>query len=88
MLNINSCRFCQHYVPEGRRGGNCTKLRVPVQGSWSPCPLVSDPFSSPWDDTVALIPTSPAYPKGQELNQAQKEMIPLPLAGNMLLDLP
>jgi hypothetical protein len=55
MSNISSCRFCQHYVPEGRRGGNCLKLHAPVQADWSACPLVNDPFSVGWDDSVPLI---------------------------------
>lgn len=32
-----SCRFCQHYEVEGRRGGNCQMMNVPVQGNWKAC---------------------------------------------------
>ncbi len=79
-------------MPEGRRGGYCLKLDVPVQANWSACPLASDPFSSAWDDTVPLI-SSLAYhhnPKRQEepLAQEEQEVIPIPLGGNMLQDLP
>ncbi len=39
-----SCRFCQHYQVEGRRGGLCHRLNVPVQGSWQFCPVATRPF--------------------------------------------
>jgi len=42
--NISSCRHCSFYRLEGRRGGSCQKLGVPVQGSWSVCPLAMSPF--------------------------------------------
>jgi len=38
-----ACSHCRHYVPEGRRGGNCQLLGVVVQGSWQACSL-SIPF--------------------------------------------
>ena len=34
-----SCRHCRHYVHEGRRGGQCEQLNVPVQSSWEACVL-------------------------------------------------
>lgn len=42
--NILSCRHCSFYRSEGRRGGSCQKLGVPVQGSWGVCPLAVSPF--------------------------------------------
>ena len=33
------CRNCRHYQPEGRRGGHCQQLGVPVQSSWTACSL-------------------------------------------------
>jgi hypothetical protein len=35
-----ACRYCHHYVPEGRRGGTCDRLGVSVQGQWSACSLI------------------------------------------------
>ncbi len=32
-----ACRFCQHYELEGRRGGTCQIMNVPVQGNWKAC---------------------------------------------------
>ena len=38
-FSTSSCRHCQHYEIEGRRGGHCTLLSVPVRGEWSACSL-------------------------------------------------
>ena len=50
MKEINSltstCRHCHSYRPEGRRGGSCQMLGVPVQGSWKACALCSSPFET------------------------------------------
>lgn len=40
-----ACRLCQHFAPEGRRGGTCQALDVPVQGEWNACPLLKLQFS-------------------------------------------
>ncbi len=42
--HISSCRHCRFYRPEGRRGGQCEKLSVNVQGAWQACALVEPPF--------------------------------------------
>ena len=51
----SACRYCRHYNPEGRRGGTCQRLGVPVQASWKACALASPPFSD-WniDEVVQL----------------------------------
>jgi hypothetical protein len=41
---VSSCRFCSHYQPEGRRGGNCTKLQASVGSDWRACSLSSPLF--------------------------------------------
>lgn len=43
---ISSCRHCFHYQVEGRRGGTCTQLGVPVQACWQACPLAAPLFAS------------------------------------------
>jgi hypothetical protein len=62
-LSITACRYCQHYQGEGRRGGQCQQLNVPVQGAWKPCKLAIPPFAPEWEETpdlmlwpVALVP--------------------------------
>ncbi|NET31893.1 MAG: hypothetical protein F6K19_07800 [Cyanothece sp. SIO1E1] len=44
----SSCRHCGYYTPEGRRGGQCGQLGVPVQGDWEACCLVIPPFEPAW----------------------------------------
>ena len=45
-FSTSACRFCRFYNPEGRRGGSCQRLGVPVQGSWKACTLASHPFET------------------------------------------
>ena len=45
-ISTSVCRFCRFYEPEGRRGGSCHKLGVPVQSSWQACSLASSPFET------------------------------------------
>ena len=40
-----SCRLCQNYQAEGRRGGTCKMLNVPVQSNWLACSLAIPYFS-------------------------------------------
>ena len=43
-FSTSACRYCRFYSPEGRRGGSCQMLGVPVQSSWKACTLASPPF--------------------------------------------
>ena len=45
-ISISVCRYCRFYQPEGRRGGSCQKLGVPVESKWKACTLASSPFRS------------------------------------------
>jgi hypothetical protein len=42
---VSSCRLCQHYQVQGRRGGHCSKLDVNVQGNWDACSLAVPMFA-------------------------------------------
>lgn len=62
----SSCRHCRHYSPEGRRGGHCHQLNVPVQGAWQACSLAIPMFQPTWnfqkisiwqDETPQAFPT-------------------------------
>ena len=33
------CRYCSYYQPQGRRGGSCQRLNVPVASDWQACSL-------------------------------------------------
>ncbi|HEY9771666.1 MAG TPA: hypothetical protein V6C71_24750 [Coleofasciculaceae cyanobacterium] len=42
----SACRYCRFYEPQGRRGGCCQILDVPVEGSWKACSFASPPFKA------------------------------------------
>lgn len=48
-LLASSCRSCRYYSPEGRRGGACQQLGVPVRGNWKSCSLSLPPFAPSWE---------------------------------------
>lgn len=52
------CSRCRYYTPEGRRGGHCSLLGVPVQGRWDACSLAAPLFmaSIPELDPLELLP--------------------------------
>ena len=49
--SVTACRLCQYYNPEGRRGGFCEKLDVPVSPAWNACSLAAHPFEPSWQPT-------------------------------------
>jgi hypothetical protein len=51
----SSCRYCRYYNPEGRRGGTCQQLGVPVQAGWKACALAARPFNSAWENLEDVI---------------------------------
>ncbi|MFW6359881.1 MAG: hypothetical protein ACOC0N_11810 [Chroococcales cyanobacterium] len=42
----SACWSCRFYQPEGRRGGMCNQLGVPVSGQWKACQLAIPVFQS------------------------------------------
>ena len=55
----SACRHCRHYTPEGRRGGNCQQLSVPVQSHWKACSLAVSPFRPSWENLEDLFDSIP-----------------------------
>ena len=51
----STCRHCRHYTPEGRRGGLCQQLSVPVQSGWAACTLALPPFTPCWEEMEELV---------------------------------
>jgi hypothetical protein len=45
----SACRYCRYYKPEGRRGGTCQQLAVPVKSNWTACSLALPPFAPSWE---------------------------------------
>jgi len=52
--SISSCRHCQFYAPEGRRGGFCKKLNVSVKGHWNACNFATPPFARAWKELESI----------------------------------
>ncbi|MCC3407585.1 MAG: hypothetical protein JGK17_18705 [Microcoleus sp. PH2017_10_PVI_O_A] len=50
----SACRHCRHYTPEGRRGGICALLSVPVQSQWNACSLAVSPFGPSWENITEI----------------------------------
>lgn len=57
-LPISACRYCRYYQPEGRRGGMCQILEVPVHGNWKACALAIPTFASAWEalEEMMMLP--------------------------------
>jgi hypothetical protein len=43
------CRYCEFYQFQGRCGGYCHKLGVPVSSHWRSCPFALSPFAPSWE---------------------------------------
>ena len=78
-FSASTCRFCRFYQPEGRRGGACQMLGVPVESSWKACALAASPFETTLkkledifqlDSTSAIEPTS-----GMQVEEDTPQMI-------------
>ena len=54
-LSTSACRYCQYYNPQGRRGGICKLLEVPVKGDWKACSLSLPPFAPSWESIQDLM---------------------------------
>lgn len=51
----SSCRHCRYYQSQGRRGGMCQQLGVPVQSHWKACVLAVHPFNSTWENLEKVV---------------------------------
>lgn len=51
----SSCRYCRYYQSQGRRGGTCQQLGVPVQSKWKACALAAYPFTSTWENLEEVV---------------------------------
>ncbi|MGK7896431.1 MAG: hypothetical protein AB4372_23145 [Xenococcus sp. (in: cyanobacteria)] len=57
----SSCRHCRFYLPEGRRGGLCHKLSVPVDSNWKACALARSPFSNSFKKLEKIVHLETAF---------------------------
>ncbi|MGB5772115.1 MAG: hypothetical protein WBM32_19950 [Crocosphaera sp.] len=51
----SSCRYCRYYQTEGRRGGMCQQLGVPVRAEWKACSLAAAPFTNNWESLETVV---------------------------------
>jgi hypothetical protein len=72
-----TCRYCQHYQPEGRRGGYCQRLSAMVQVQWQSCSLAIPAFASAPEPPTVLLSVAERMPASQpSIHQdlAQREL--------------
>jgi hypothetical protein len=51
----SSCRYCRYYQSQGRRGGTCQQLSVPVDAHWKACTLAARPFGTEWQELGEFV---------------------------------
>jgi hypothetical protein len=73
--NCNSaCRHCQFYNPEGRRGGICSQLGVPVQAEWKSCHLATPAFNTEWQPLPEIVLLEKSFSLGCATPQTNLEV--------------
>lgn len=79
-FSASTCRFCRFYQPEGRRGGTCQTLGVPVESSWKACALAASPFKTTLKklEDIFQLETSPKNRSTAEASRMQVEEITSP----------
>jgi hypothetical protein len=86
----SACRYCRHYQPEGRRGGNCQKLGAPVQGTWKACNLALPAFAPSWEtleDSWSLPVAKQVIPVTKALNSDLEFLEPTAVEETSLITL-
>lgn len=80
---VSACRHCQFFKGEGRRGGQCQQLGVPVQAMWNACQLAIPPFVPAWESAGLCI-----LPAGDRLTFTADSALSMPLAVSAVKTLP
>jgi hypothetical protein len=71
---VSACRHCRLYRAEGRRGGHCQQLGVPVQGGWKACSLAETPFATSWKQLTGIT----SWPMVSDLQEQTTQDLSLP----------
>lgn len=78
--NCNSaCRHCQFYHPEGRRGGICSQLGVPVEAEWKSCHLATPAFDTEWQPLPEIVLLEKSFSLGCATPQTNLEVESVPM---------
>jgi hypothetical protein len=72
-FGVSCCQRCRHFTLEGRRGGHCSQLNVPVQGRWSACSLANPVFMEPINTVIQ--PQVVAWPEGLRLTHCESPLV-------------
>jgi hypothetical protein len=71
-FSTSNCRHCRFYEPEGRRGGSCQILGVPVQSRWEACALAAPPFDTTLKKLEDIFQMDTAIPVNSSIRLASK----------------
>lgn len=72
-FGVSCCQRCRHFTLEGRRGGHCGQLNVPVQGRWSACSLANPVFLEPM--STVTQPQVAVWPEGLRLAYSEQPSV-------------
>jgi len=79
-----SCRHCQYYSPEGRRGGMCQKLMAKVESNWKACSLALPPFEKSPENEQSPVNHNSIVMWDQTIKKTLEVVLPLkPTANNI-----
>ncbi|ACK65623.1 conserved hypothetical protein [Rippkaea orientalis PCC 8801] len=73
----SSCRYCRYYQTQGRRGGMCQQLGVPVRAEWKACVLAAHPFTANWESLTTVVQLENSLAQQCPVDRAQ-EAIKMP----------
>lgn len=76
----SACRHCQFYNPEGRRGGMCSQLGVPVKAEWKFCHLATLAFNTEWKTLPEIVLLEKSFSLGCATPQVNLEVESTPMA--------
>mgnify|MGYP001795951415 CR=1 FL=1 len=72
--DVSRCGVCKFYSHEGRRGGRCSQLSVPVDSQWKACGLARSPFVSSLQDDEGITD----WIASSAISAAERLPVPLP----------
>lgn len=84
----STCRYCRHYNPQGRRGGLCEQLSVPVQSGWTACSLALPPFAPCWEEMEEVILSQQAAILQNAIPAKTSEFNPSETVWSVLTEIP
>ena len=81
---VSRCGLCQCYSHEGRRGGRCCQLNVPVGSQWEACCLAIAPFPDEGHAALGIAQLETA----SSISSAEIMSLPFPFSSRKPRQLP